>query len=145
MAELELNWLAILAAAAIHFVIPALWYAPPVMGNRWMALLDKGEEYWEARKTSEVMRTAFGSYAAASLLTAFVFFHITAASTSFFEVGGFAGGLSAGFWLWLGSMATDVGQYGFEGRKWKLWPIDKLDRLISWTLMCAAMAAIAGL
>lgn len=142
---IELDWIAILAGAFLLFVVPAIWYAPPVMGNRWMALLAKPEGYWESRQTPEIMRTAFLSYAVGSLVTAFVFFHITAASTTYWEASGFAGGVSAGFWLWLGSMATDVGMYGFEGRPWKLWPIDKLDRLISWMLCCGLMAHLAGM
>lgn len=145
METFDLNLGALAAGAAIHFVVPAIWYAPALMGNRWMKLLDKPEGYWETRQTPQVMRLAFGSYLVASVITAFVFFHFVAAGTSFFDSHGFEGGAVTGWWLWLGSMATDVGAYGFEGRSWKLWPIDKLDRLISWTVLCGTMAAIAGL
>jgi len=33
----DLNWIAVIVAAVAYFVIGAIWYAPPVMGNRWMA------------------------------------------------------------------------------------------------------------
>lgn len=32
----DLNWLAILVAAAAFFATGALWYQPKVLGNRWM-------------------------------------------------------------------------------------------------------------
>ncbi len=33
----DLNWLAVIVAAIAYFVVGALWYAPPVFGNVWMA------------------------------------------------------------------------------------------------------------
>ncbi|MEX0755971.1 MAG: DUF1761 domain-containing protein [Actinomycetota bacterium] len=33
----ELNWLAVIVAALAYFAIGALWYSPPVLGNRWQA------------------------------------------------------------------------------------------------------------
>jgi hypothetical protein len=32
----DLNWLAVIAAAIAYFVLGAIWYAPPVLGNAWM-------------------------------------------------------------------------------------------------------------
>jgi hypothetical protein len=31
----DLNWLAVIVAALAYFVIGAVWYAPPVLGNVW--------------------------------------------------------------------------------------------------------------
>jgi hypothetical protein len=137
---------AVAAGAFIHFLIPAIWYQGPIMGNRWMRLLNKSPEYWEARKDPKLVRTAMGAYAACSIVVATVFFMFCKGGTMAFEgQGGVAFGASTGMILWLATVATDVGQYGFEGRTWKLYPIDKLDRLVSWPLMCAAMCYIAGL
>jgi len=33
----DLEWLAVIVAAIAYFAIGALWYAPPVFGNVWMA------------------------------------------------------------------------------------------------------------
>ncbi len=144
MAEFELNWLAVLAGAVVHFAVQGIWYSIPPISNRWMELLDKPEGYWEERQNPQIMGIAFGTAAFSSLLLAFVFYHITWAATVAWEVHGFGAGASAGFWLWLGSIATDTGTYGFEGKPWRLWPIEKLDRLFCFTLACGVMAYIAG-
>lgn len=33
----DLNWLAVIVAALAYFAVGAVWYAPPVFGNMWMA------------------------------------------------------------------------------------------------------------
>jgi hypothetical protein len=33
----DVNYLAVVVAAAVYFILGALWYAPPVFGNRWQA------------------------------------------------------------------------------------------------------------
>jgi hypothetical protein len=33
----DLNWLAVIVGAIAYFAVGAIWYAPPVFGNRWMA------------------------------------------------------------------------------------------------------------
>ena len=52
--------------------------------------------------------------------------HVVAYSLYFTDASGWQAGAEVGLWMWLGFIATDVGIYGFEGRNWKLWPIDKL-------------------
>ena len=37
----NVNLLAVVVAAIAHFVIGAIWYAPPVFGKTWMELLGK--------------------------------------------------------------------------------------------------------
>jgi Protein of unknown function (DUF1761) len=32
----DVDWLAVLIAAGAYFIIGAVWYAPPVLGNAWM-------------------------------------------------------------------------------------------------------------
>jgi hypothetical protein len=33
----DVDWLAVVIAAGAYFIIGAVWYAPPVLGNAWMA------------------------------------------------------------------------------------------------------------
>ncbi|HEX4798612.1 MAG TPA: DUF1761 domain-containing protein [Burkholderiales bacterium] len=40
----SINWRAVLVATVVAYVIGAVWYAPPVFGNRWMAALGKSKE-----------------------------------------------------------------------------------------------------
>ena len=32
----DLNWLAVLVAALVYFILGAIWYAPPIFGRAWM-------------------------------------------------------------------------------------------------------------
>ncbi|MBW3583668.1 MAG: DUF1761 domain-containing protein [Euryarchaeota archaeon] len=43
-ADLNLNWLAIIAAGAVYFVLGAVWYSPAVFGKKWMELVGMTEE-----------------------------------------------------------------------------------------------------
>ncbi|NBC66602.1 MAG: DUF1761 family protein, partial [Bacteroidetes bacterium] len=40
MSELlaSLNWLSIIAATVVYFILGALWYSPVLFGNIWMKL-----------------------------------------------------------------------------------------------------------
>jgi len=40
----SVNGWAVLVAAVVAYAIGAVWYAPPVFGNRWMAALGKSRE-----------------------------------------------------------------------------------------------------
>jgi hypothetical protein len=40
----SVNGWAVLVAAVVAYAIGAVWYAPPVFGNRWMAALGKSKE-----------------------------------------------------------------------------------------------------
>lgn len=35
----NINWWAVVVAALASYVVGGIWYAPPVLGNRWMKLL----------------------------------------------------------------------------------------------------------
>jgi hypothetical protein len=40
----EINYLAVIVAAVVAFGLGALWYAPPVLGKRWMQLTGRTPE-----------------------------------------------------------------------------------------------------
>jgi hypothetical protein len=40
----SINGWAVLTATVVAYAIGAVWYAPPVFGNRWMAVLGKSRE-----------------------------------------------------------------------------------------------------
>lgn len=65
----DLNWLAVVAAAASSFLVGGVWYAEGVLGRRWMGLV--GIDPNDRPDTGAVVR-AFTATAVASLLTAIV-------------------------------------------------------------------------
>lgn len=43
-ADLDLDWLAIVVAGVVYFVLGAVWYSPTVFGKKWMELVGMTEE-----------------------------------------------------------------------------------------------------
>jgi hypothetical protein len=44
MLDMVINWWAVLVAAVVGYLIGAVWYAPAVLGNRWMTALGKSRD-----------------------------------------------------------------------------------------------------
>lgn len=55
----ELNYLAVIVAAVVGFGIGALWYAPAVLGKRWMALTGRSPENAQGENVALTMGLAF--------------------------------------------------------------------------------------
>lgn len=132
MDPIPLNWLAILVAAIIRMAIGFVWYSPPVLLKPWQA---------ETGITPETMRAGLTKAlvvdVVASLLMAFALANIIGASgiTDWFN------GAMAGFWVWLGFMATLlVSLWGYENRSLKLIAINLGNNLIALALMGALLA-----
>lgn len=65
----DLNWLAVLVAAASSFLVGGVWYSEGVFGRTWMRLV--GIDPTETPETSSVVRS-FVATGIASILTAIV-------------------------------------------------------------------------
>ena len=127
---INLDAVRIIGGALAFFIAGFIWYAPQVMGNRWLELIGKPmDELGDARQG--MLATGV-----AALVMAFIMAHVVA----FTNATSWQLGAESGFWMWLGFMATNVGIYGFEGRNWKLWPIDKLWMLFGLLAMGAIIA-----
>jgi hypothetical protein len=66
---MEINWLAIVAAAASSLMLGAIWYSPMLFANRWMVHAGLNEEQLK----SGSMPMIFGGAFLLSLVAAFVF------------------------------------------------------------------------
>lgn len=55
----EINYLAVIVAAIVGFGIGAVWYAPPVLGRRWMQLTGRTPENATGENTVLAMGLAF--------------------------------------------------------------------------------------
>lgn len=115
MPEVNINWVAVIVAAAINMAIGAAWYSTGVFGKQWAKLLGK--------KVGDMgdANTGYAVTAAGAIIQAFVLAHFVryALADTFWE------GLVTGFWLWLGFVAVVMAStLVFEGRPWKLWKIN---------------------
>ena len=122
----NLNWLAVLVAAASAFALGGLWYSPLMFVNRWMK--ETGITPDSAKRTN--MAKIFGlafllSFVAAFFLAMFIG-----------PQGGAGFGALAGFMAGIGWVATFMGiSYLFESRTMAHFLINAMYSVASLTIM----------
>ncbi|MBN9360583.1 MULTISPECIES: DUF1761 domain-containing protein [unclassified Devosia] len=129
---LPINWLAVLVAAIIRMAVGFAWYSPPLFLKPWQA---------STGITPETMRAGLGKAMVvdiiASLIMAFALGNIIVGA----NITDWLNGALAGFWVWLGFMATlMVSLWGYENRSLKLIAINLGNNLIALILMGALLA-----
>ena len=129
---LPINWLAVLVAAIIRMAVGFAWYSPPLLLKPWQALTGV---------TPETMKAGLGKAMVvdviASLIMSFALANIIVGA----NITDWLNGALAGFWVWLGFMATLlVSLWGYENRSLKLIAINLGNNLIALVLMGALLA-----
>jgi len=136
MREVSLHLPAIVAAAAVRFVIGALWYSPALFVKPWMAMAGITPEQARARMPKGVALDLL-----ASLLMAFGMAYVVGYSGA----SGVDGGLSIAFLVWIGFVApTALAPIYYEGKPWGLWLLSSGCLLVSFMAMGAVLAAWSG-
>lgn len=116
MPSVDINYWAVLVAAAVNMGVGAAWYSGSLFGKQWAKAIGGKIEDMKARANQGYSISIVGALVMAFILSHFVSY---AGSTTF------ADGLVTGFWLWLGFIAFIVAStVVFEGRNWKLWQIN---------------------
>lgn len=126
---MNVNWLAILVSTVVYMVVGSLWYSPLLFVKPWMKLIGKSKE--KQGDMSDLPKLLVVSFIA-GLLMAFVL----SVTIGFMQATTWADGIRAGFWTWLGFVAT----YGlvntlYEGKPLKLFAINTGYYLVSLILM----------
>lgn len=131
MLNVDVNWWAILIAAAFSMALGTVWYAPAVFGKPWMKLTGRKMDQGAAA-------TGYIITAAGALVQAWILVHFVRYAGALTTVEGAV----VGFWLWLAFvavvMATNI---VFEGRPWKLWSINSGYFLVVLVVNGALLAA----
>jgi hypothetical protein len=130
---LPINWLAVIVAAIIRMAVGFAWYSPPLMLKPWQA---------ETGVTPEKMRAGLGKAmivdGIGSLIMAFALANIIVGA----NITDWLNGALAGFWVWLGFIATVlVSLWGYENRSLRLIAINLGNNLIALVLMGALLSA----
>ena len=111
---MEVNWIAVIAAAASAFVLGGIWYGP-LFGKKWQTLVGLTDEQMQEANMAKV----FGGAFLLSLIAAFVFAMFLGPKPGIqFAT---AAGASAGL-CWVA--ATFGINYLFAQRPFALWLID---------------------
>ena len=112
---MEVNWIAVIAAAVSAFLLGGLWYSPVLFGKAWQRLNGLSDEALAGRSLGLV----FGGALVLSLVAAYVFAMFLGPDPEL----GFATG--AGFAAGLAWVAASYGiTYLFEARPLRLWLIN---------------------
>src|SRR2546426_9011483 len=102
MVELSLtgiNWLAVIVAGIVAWVVGAIWYAPPVFGKRWMEMMGMK---MEPGKMPEGAGKALGGGIVLALVTSF----FLALVPGFMKATTWTDGGIGGVLLWNGFVAA---------------------------------------
>ena len=141
----SVNYLAILVAAIIMFILGGLWYSPVLFMKKWLALQNRTEEEARAQAASANMPLMYISAFITALITAAVMAHllshIMSGSEHIMHPGAVHG---AGFGLicWLGFAApTSYATAIFSGKPKQLWLIDTTYYLVSFVIAGAILGA----
>ena len=135
MPEFEINYLAVLVSAAAGFVIGMLWYSV-LFGKAWMKLsgMDKKKIEKERKKG---MAKSYAAGFAVLVVMAFVLAHFVDMA----EAATVLEGAQAGFWAWLGFVATIMlNKVLWEGKPFKLYLLDAAHYLVVLLAMGSILA-----
>jgi hypothetical protein len=133
----DVSFWTVLAAAASTLVVGSLWYAPRLMGNRWMSLAGVSRDHAASRSVWPMIITAL-----VSLITAWVFAGATAVVHTVYGGTYLLEALSTGTLLWAGfTAARMITHDAFEGRPVGLTTVNIAHELAT----VLAMALVIGL
>ena len=121
---MEVNWIAVIAAAASAFVLGGIWYGP-LFGKKWLAYNGMTEEDVQSGHPAMIYGGAF----VLSLIAAFVFAMFLGPDQPVEFTA--AAGLSAGLFWVAGTFGIN---YLFSRRPFGLWLIDGGYATLQFTL-----------
>ena len=125
--DVNINYLAVLVAAAASFILGWIWYGP-VFGKIWMELAGITPEKPSTAKMIGISSLGF----VGSLLMSYVLAHALIFASAYTKMEGAGAGLMVGFWNWLGFIApVTAGAVLWEGKSWKLWVLNNAYWVVS--------------
>jgi hypothetical protein len=129
-----INYLAVLVAGIVIFVLGGLWYSPVLFAKRWIALQGRTEEQMRAQAAAANMPVMYLSAFICGFVTALVMAIILAHMATSIDLNA-AHGAVIGIMCWLGFAATSSYATAlFSGKPKQLWLIDSAYNLVSFVL-----------
>lgn len=135
MIAVEVNYLAVLAAAVASMAVGFVWYGV-LFRKPWMEMTGLTMDSIKGMKMSP--NTAYAIQFVASLVMAYVLWHGLSFGNYALEMSGLTGNLMGAFWYWLGFIAPiTLGVVLWENKPWKLWFINASNYLVTLLVMAA--------
>ncbi|MBA3645567.1 MAG: DUF1761 domain-containing protein [Gemmatimonadaceae bacterium] len=134
----QVNYLAVLAAGLVIFMLGGLWYSPVLFSKKWVALQGKTMDQMKADAAGSNMPLMYLGAFLSGLLTAYVL----AAFMSHMGRQSALIGAHVGALAWLGFAApTSYATALFSMKPKQLWLIDSLYNLVAFVLAGAIIGA----
>ena len=145
----QMNYLAVLVAGIVIFLLGGLWYSPVLFAKKWLALQGKTEEQMRAGAASSNMPVMYGLAFKSGLIIAWA---IAILANHFMP----PGPISIGAWVWRGAklglfcwfgfaLPTSFATALFSMKPRQLWLIDSAYNLVSFMLAGAIILGWTGL
>jgi hypothetical protein len=130
--DVPVNYLAIVVAALVNYVIGSLWYGV-IFSKSWMKLAGMKEMKVTAVSVIVALVGAF--------FTAYILAHAVIFAGSYMKTGGIGLGLTTGLFNWLGFIApVTIGVVIYEKKPFMLWVLTNAYWLISLLVMGIILA-----
>jgi hypothetical protein len=130
----HINWLAVLVAGIVIFILGGLWYSPVLFAKRWIALQGRTEEQMKAQAAAANMPVMYASAFLTGIIIAWAMALVFAHIANDMPIDAAHGALF-GAVIWLGfSATTSYATALFSGKPRQLWLIDSLYNLVSFVL-----------
>ena len=131
--NIDVNWLAVLVAAIVNFVVGWLWFGP-IFGKTWKNLMGITSESMGAMKMTPTMAMVGG------FITSLIMAYVLAVVLSLAAVASVGSALGVAFWVWLGFVATVTsGMWLWEGKPFKLFALVALEHLVGMSLAAVVL------
>jgi hypothetical protein len=131
--EIHLNYLAVLGAAVVGFVIGGLWYSPALFGPRWMRAVGKSET---ELKQGNAALAYIGAFVAAFMMA-----YVLGLFLAFAQAKTLLQGAEIALWVWVGFVAAPtLSNYLFSRWPRDLYLINNGYYLVSLLVMGAILA-----
>lgn len=138
--NIQVDWLAVVAAAVAAMVIGSLWYSKMLFGKAWQKMVGLSDADLKKGGWSPMVKAVV-----LSVITAYVLHHIIVLSHAYYNYDWVQTGLNTGFWAWLGFGFTQQVMNGaFEQRRKKLVLINVGNQLVSLLAMGVVLGYFLG-
>jgi hypothetical protein len=130
----EVNYIAVLVASIVSFVVGFVWYHPSVFGTMWMKLSNVSPAVADAGNKNMMQSMVMGFVG--TVISAYVLSHFVAV----WGASDFLGAVQLGFWVWLGfQMPMALGSVLWEQKSWNLFALNGAYWLVTSIVMASVL------
>ena len=139
MVTVDINYWAVLVSALVAFGIGAVWYSL-LFGKKWMELMNINPNRVNKPEMKKKATRGYIIMFIALLVMAYILAHFV----DYTEANSIVEGMAAGFWIWLGFLATTmIGSFLWEDKPFALYLINVGHYLVVLLVMGAILAVWA--